>query len=219
MAAKTNAKPDPATTLRLSADSKERNKLLGKIVTDPVVSNAFAARKFSCIASDVDLTTHVESLRRQCEAVHKGDLKHSEAVLVSQAHTLDAIFTQFAHRAALNVGHYPETVDAYMRLALRAQSQCRATLETLATIKNPPIVFAKQANIAHGHQQVNNGDAAPVARGQTDNRPTELLEHADESQRLDIGTAAAASAGNPPLAAVEAIHRPAHAKRKGRIKP
>ena len=44
-----------------------------------------------------------------------------------------------------------------MRMALKAQSQCRATLETLATIKNPPAVFARQANIAQGPQQVNNG--------------------------------------------------------------
>ena len=42
-----------------------------------------------------------------------------------------------------------------MRLSLKAQGQCRATLETLAVIKNPP-VFAHQANIAHGPQQVNN---------------------------------------------------------------
>ena len=29
--------------------------------------------------------------------------------------------------------------DRYMRLALKAQAQCRATLETLATVKNPPV--------------------------------------------------------------------------------
>ena len=32
-----------------------------------------------------------------------------------------------------------------------------AQLETLANIKNPPTVFAQQANIAHRPQQVNNG--------------------------------------------------------------
>jgi hypothetical protein len=44
-----------------------------------------------------------------------------------------------------------------MRLALKAQSQSRATVETLAAIKNPPVVYARQANFAAGHQQVNNG--------------------------------------------------------------
>jgi hypothetical protein len=43
-----------------------------------------------------------------------------------------------------------------MQMVLKAQSQCRATLKTLATIKNPPVVFARQANIAQGPQQVNN---------------------------------------------------------------
>ena len=41
--------------------------------------------------------------------------------------------------------HLP-AAETYMRLALKAQSQCRATLETLANIKNPPTVFARQAN-------------------------------------------------------------------------
>ena len=34
--------------------------------------------------------------------------------------------------------------DAFMRIALKAQNQCRMTLETLATINNPPLVFANQ---------------------------------------------------------------------------
>jgi hypothetical protein len=50
-------------------------------------------------------------------------------------------------------------IENYMRMAMRAQNQCRMTLETLATIKNPPVVFAKQANINNGGQkQVNKPD-------------------------------------------------------------
>jgi hypothetical protein len=45
-----------------------------------------------------------------------------------------------------------------MRLALKAQSQCRATLETLAQIKNPPVVLARQANIAQGRPSVSRRD-------------------------------------------------------------
>jgi hypothetical protein len=36
-----------------------------------------------------------------------------------------------------------------MRLALKAQAQCTRTIETLAEIKNLPVVFAKQSNIFH----------------------------------------------------------------------
>jgi hypothetical protein len=46
----------------------------------------------------------------------------------------------------------------HMRLAFKAQSQSRAAIETLAEIKNPrQVTFFKQANIAGGNQQVNNG--------------------------------------------------------------
>jgi hypothetical protein len=41
-----------------------------------------------------------------------------------------------------------DEIDRYLRLGLKAQSQCRATLETLVQIKNPPVVVARQANIA-----------------------------------------------------------------------
>ena len=117
----------------------------------------------------------------------------------------------------LNLGEYIGAAETYLKLALRAQSQCRATLETLATIKNPPTVaFVKQANIAHGPQQVNNGVASEPARGEeTANPPTELLEHDDGKQWLDTGTASTASAGDPVMATVGAIDRPAHQARKG----
>jgi hypothetical protein len=65
-----------------------------------------------------------------------------------------------------------------MRLALKAQAQCRATIETLATMKNPPLVIAKQANISAGHQQVNNG--APSRAEVSSNQPNELFEHSHE---------------------------------------
>jgi hypothetical protein len=44
-----------------------------------------------------------------------------------------------------------------MQLALKAQNQSRATLQALVQLKQPSqITFVKQANIAQGHQQVNN---------------------------------------------------------------
>lgn len=211
------AKPNPnARTLQASGNSEDHKAQLAKIATDPVVTNACAAEQFAIVpADDLDFTAHVNTLRSKAAAVHGGDTKQAETMLLAQAHTLDAIFTQLAMRAGRNMGQYIGAADTYMRLALRSQSQCRATLETLATIKNPSVVFAKQANIAHGHQQVNNGEPVAVARGNTDSRPTELLEHANESQRLDTGAARAAIASDPAMATVEDVYRPAHAAREG----
>ncbi len=59
------------------------------------------------------------------------------------------------------------TAETLLRLALKAQSQCRTTLLTLAEIKNPrPIAFVNQANFAHGPQQVNNRTLAAANRGE-----------------------------------------------------
>lgn len=103
---------------------------------------------------DVDLTECLNALVASAERVNRADLGDAEAPLNSQAVTLNAVFTNLARRA--NSTQYIDHFDRYMRLALKAQGQCRATLETLALIKSPATVFARQANIAHGPQQVNN---------------------------------------------------------------
>lgn len=149
--------------------------------------------------------------------MNDGDLSHVEAVLSNQATALDVMFAELAHRAAMNMGTHLEATETYLRLAMRAQNQCRATLETLAAIKNPPVVFAKQANIAHGHQQVNNGTAVAHAK-QTKKAPTKLLEH-DHGKRLDTRAATKAGRGNPKMAPVAEIHRAAKRRGQGRIKP
>jgi hypothetical protein len=96
-----------------------------------------------------------------------------------------------------------------MRLALRAQSQCRATIETLAEMKNPkPVAFVQQANIANGPQQVNNGPPflgeASRAR-ESENQPNRLLEQ-QRNEWMDGETARAAVSSNSSLEAVGALH-------------
>ena len=79
--------------------------------------------------------------------------------------------------------------EMYMRLALKSQSQCRATVETLAEIKNPShVAFVRQANIANGPQQVNNGIAADAPRA-VENviQPSKLLEGERIGERMDTG--------------------------------
>ena len=104
---------------------------------------------------EVELDPLINELGDQIAAVGDDDLKRSEAMLVAQAHTLDALFNSLTRRA-INSGHM-NNLDRYLKLALRAQFQCRSTWETLMRLKNPPIVgYVGQANIAHGPQQVNN---------------------------------------------------------------
>lgn len=156
----------------------------------------------------------IAMLREKAGAVNAGDLKDAEAMLMGQAIALNTIFGELARRAALNMGEYLDATDKYMRLALKAQGQCRATLETLATIKNPPVVFARQANIANGPQQVNNGTAAPARAENATIVPNELLE-ANPVSRLDPAAKDAAGQSHSTLAPVAAIDRTAQRRRKG----
>jgi hypothetical protein len=113
------------------------------------------AERVSGIGEHLDVPALLEQLREQAADINRGDLAQTEAMLMNQATALQSLFARLAERA-MSCDHIPG-FEANMRMALRAQNQGRATLETLATIKNPPIVYAKQANISAGHQQVNNG--------------------------------------------------------------
>ena len=105
---------------------------------------------------------------------------------MAQAVTLNTIFARCAVQASRNLeGQHLEGTERYLRLALKAQSQCRTTIETLAIVKNPTTIFARQANIAAGPQQVNNTQvntqAAAADRAVTDVR--ENLSKPDSRRR------------------------------------
>jgi hypothetical protein len=79
-------------------------------------------------------------------------MKRCESMLMGQAEALQAMFVSYARRAQAQ--EYQKNLESFFRMALKAQNQCRMTLETLAAIKNPPVVYTKQANIAHGPQLI-----------------------------------------------------------------
>lgn len=156
-----------------------------------------------------DVNALAEELADQVQAVNAGELGRAEGILISQAHTLDAIFVNLMRRA-MNQTTMPHW-DAYMRMGMKAQSQCRATLQALADLKNPP-VFAKQANIANGPQQVNNGfpHASPApahAHEENGTEPNKLLEDTRSgSTYLDLGATPTAAGSRSTLEAVGALH-------------
>jgi len=184
---------------------RETAKVALSDLPSAIVAVDFARHTFG----DVSLMETLAVLRSKSEAVNAGNLKDAEAMLMSQAIALNTVFGELARRAALNMGEYMDATDKYMRLALKAQGQCRATLETLAAIKNPPVLFAKQANIAHGHQQVNNGAPLPPRAENATIAPNKLLE-THTGTGLDSGATATTGGSDPTLAPVEAIDGAAH---------
>ena len=106
------------------------------------------------LAKEIDVPTLMTALTSQIKAVNSGDTTRSEGMLMSQATALQSVFVRLCE-LALEQHHMPN-LEGFMRLALKAQAQSRATLEALSAIKNPPIVYANQANLTTGPQQVNN---------------------------------------------------------------
>lgn len=188
------------------------------LVAEGEATNALTALRFVSADqggySPIDM---VNALRARGEAINRGDLSAAERMLNSQAVALNAIFAELARRAALNMGTHLGATETYMRLALKAQSQSRATVEALAAMKCPPLVFAQQANIAHGPQQVNNRGAANAAKyapvgarpRETTFTPNELFEGTQHGgAQLDTRATEATGRAHQVLAPVGAINRP-----------
>ena len=202
------AKVDSKSQLRVpQPDGKSAERTMAEVGLNPVFgasSNTLLFARGSMGA--LDLTEVASVLSDEVKRVRKGDMAGPEAMLVSQAQALDAIFTELARRSALNMGEYIEASERYMRLALKAQAQCRTTIQALAEMKNPPVVIARQANISNGPQQVNNGTASRAEV--SDNRPNELLE-TEHDKRVDSGAPATSGSSDPGLGAMEALNRAA----------
>ena len=146
-------------------EAKPRQRIMAELGLSSVVPNVTTVRRYaSATFGELDLPASIAVMSEQVAAVRAGALSGLEATLISQAVTLDMIFNEMARRAAADMDNGLNATDTFLRLGLKAQAQCRATLQTLAELKNPqPVAFVKQANIAHGPQQVNNG--APSDRG------------------------------------------------------
>ena len=211
------APENKANVLQLTARtgvSEERQ--LADLATDGIALNAMTAQQFLGTSQPgLSITEMVNSLKDHGRRVNDNDLTGCEQLLTAQTVALNTIFAEMARRSALNLGEYLDASERYMRLALKAQGQCRATTETLAAMKNPPIVFAKQANISNGPQQVNNGappmprrDPEPIAaHGKSEKTKTKLLESTqDGGTYLDSRAAAAPSRGDKTMEAVGAVH-------------
>ena len=168
-------------------------------------------------AGEADLVELVRDLQTRTEKVQGGDLRQLEAMLFGQAMTLQTAFTNLSRRASS--AEYLKQFSVYMGLALKAQSQCRATLEALAEIKFPrPVAFVKQANFAQ-QQQVNNGVSgencavragAPAPAEENPSLQNELLE-APYGNPLDTGAAGTTRRADSHLEAVDAGYRANHA--------
>jgi hypothetical protein len=143
------------------------------------------------------------ALVEQIDEVEKGNMGRPEAMLLCQSHTLDFLFSELVQRAKCQ--QQMPNFEAFMRLALKTQNQCRMTLETLSNIKNPPVIFAKQANFSGGHQQINNG--LPASRAEENQNLQNKILTELPHETLDTGRTGTAIPVNSELEAVGEEHR------------
>jgi len=205
-APKAEAFPRKAIPLKSGPSADEKGRCYANLVTSPELAahRIIGMMQPKNIADEIDTPTMLETLRDQAAAVQRGDMSHAEGMLINQASSLQALFVRLSERA-MEQAHMPN-LEGFMRMALRAQSQCRATLETLATIKNPPIVYARQANVTTGPQQINNGTSAPSQAREIETEQTQLTGGTYELLP-DARASGEASRTNPTLEALGKIDR------------
>ena len=170
------------------------------------------------MGKDVELGGLIDQLRDTFTEVKGGDLHTLEAMLISQATALQTIFTSLARRACTQ-DRLPQ-YQTFLGLALKAQAQSRATISALVDLKYPrQATFVKQANIANGPQQVNNGaaagaDSAQYAQARTHAEKSELeqnkllaADHEQPGKWMDTRAPQTAERSHKTVETVAAVHR------------
>ena len=160
------------------------------------------------VCNQIDMEYARVIIGETTEAIKRGDLSKIEEMYISQAVALEVIFTSLARRAKAQEKLLQ--YETHMRFALKAQNQCRATLQALVQLKQPSnTTFVKQTNIAQGHQQVNN------LAEKTITPQNELLK--DSYAQLDTGTTTTPKGIDTTLEALGKINRRKNTRRKSKI--
>lgn len=189
-------KANNALTVEQTTEETGAQAMARKLL-QPTLKNAAAASAFTSkmLGSDLELpgigdyADHVHITARDAAG---GDMTMASKVLAAQAITLDSMFAELARRAAMNMGEYIDASERYGRLALKAQGNCRATLEALAKLHQP-----REQTVRHVH--VNEGGQAIVTdqfhnhTGGTENAKTNEQFHATTTD----GTSAALLSPDP----------------------
>ena len=152
-------KPDDGSPLPQGGDGQavsDRGKLLAECTVAPALRHAAVISSFSepMMGDEAKWTDNVEALGDKMRDVAKGNKRTTSNMLTAQAITLDTVFTEMLRRAGNNMTQFPEAAERYMRMAMKAQAQSRATLDTLARLHQPREQTVKHVHVGAGGQAV-----------------------------------------------------------------
>ena len=193
---------------QLDISARVQNTKLSIAMLTPDLANITSERVEAVRDEYLEITKRVQS----------GDMADMEALLVGQALSLQAMFTKYGGLINANTNNL-KACQAVFNMAMKAQAQSRATVQALVELKYPKsVVITKQANISHGHQQVNNGVDFPTstrtharAHAQANTiEQNELLRSIDNEptgERMDTRKTGTHGATDKELATVATQHR------------
>jgi hypothetical protein len=194
---------DTALTESEKAEEEADRRHWAKCALHPTWHGAKAVGRLTCgEESENLLPALLDELGEQVHAVtRKGDLRRGHAMLTGQAHTLQSLHYHLLEKA-LCEGYVSSTdMELFLRYSLKAQAQCRQTIETQANLVNPPGVAFMQTNIAE-NMQVNNSQ---TPADQSKIEQSKLLE-VEDGKRLDSAAESKTINRNTALEAVGALN-------------
>ena len=213
-----NKKKDPKTLSIVQRLDQTAGQALAVAALSPAIGAAAVTDAYqgNIIGEGVEMDALVETLQASMGKSNAGDLSELEYMLIGQATALQTIFVSLAKRAQHQ--KYQKHLEGFLGLALKAQAQSRATIQAVIDLKYPrQSTFVKQANIAHGHQQVNN--SAPPSRAlENQSEQIEVLEGvANGCKEMDARATATPTGGDTKMETVGAVHRPDKRRREGQV--
>ncbi len=207
---KIEPQPQPDSTLTvIPAPIDEERVQAARSTIDPAcaaVSVICSTRRNNL--DSIEITEIFSELKAQAAAIQAGDLSLFDAMLVNQAVALQSLFADLAAQASAGTKS-PEHREIQLKLALRAQNQSRATIQTLLESRNPRVFINHQANVSNGPQQVNNQLSHAGAPMKAPIAQIELSPNLEQNYDLCANdrTPIAAIAANTRHTAVETLDR------------
>lgn len=201
---KTDDEYNPHSIQVVTHEGSTKEKSMATLYMQPSIDAAITINIVGFpTGNDMDINQIKEELDKDIKASQETNIVNADALLISQAHTLDKLFQKFVRKTLS--AEYIEQMKGYSTLALKAQNQCRMTLGTLAEIKNPrPYIQNNKAQ----YQQVNNGVSKTTRTEEKSKTTNELLEDKQHEQEwLDTGTQETASGTDKKLEAMGEKHR------------
>ena len=173
-----NLKADDSTLPSEVSDCPADLALIADMILSPIARNADIARSYGNQTFSEPKPSSFDAMTAMAKIVEKagrGGLTLASHTLACQSVTLDSIFTEFARRAAISMDINVEVAERYIRLALKAQTNCRTTLEALARLDPPRERLVRHVHVSDGGQAIVATEfhhhPTGVPHGKTDDQP------------------------------------------------